>query len=161
VPPKADTGSTYSYAALRYLIDPQREVTVPFGVALWSADEGRLWFRLPHAEERIDGVTTAQARAYGAIVRAKIEGWRRLGELPYQTETLQPLSDAWWEAVRGLLLWRVRLGPLRIVTSPIPETELESLYQALVQPLPLEPADVTGEVAEEIPVPEALAADRL
>jgi hypothetical protein len=142
VPSKADRESIYSYAVLRYLVEPQREVTVPLGVVLWSADQGRLYFRLPHEEERIDGVPPAQARAYAEIARAKIEGWHARGELPYQKEPLAALGEGWWEAVRALLQWRVRLGHVRVVTCRDPEWELERLYEALVQPLrPVAPED--------------------
>jgi hypothetical protein len=147
VPSKADIDSIYSYAVLRYLTDSQREITVPLGVILWSADQGRLCFRLPRQHEEIVGAPAAQARAYAEIARSKIQGWYELGRLPYQKEPLAPLSDAWWEAVRALLQWRVRLGPVRVVTCYDPEQELESLYEALVQPL----RPVEGQAAEDSP----------
>jgi hypothetical protein len=132
---KGGAGSTYSCATLRYLVDPGREITIPAGVILWSQPENRLWFRLPREGEALDGVPAAQARAYLEIIREKIEGWRRLGELPYQTAPLLPLSAAWWEEVRRLLQWRVRLGPIQPLVCHNPEAELEGLYEALVQPL--------------------------
>jgi hypothetical protein len=119
---------------LHYLVDRQREVTVPFGIVLWNADHQQLWFRLPQDNERIDGESNARVHAYGEIARAKIEGWHQIGEPPYQTEPVAPLSDAWWAAVGCLLQWRVRLGPVRVVTCCEPGAELERLYEALVQP---------------------------
>jgi hypothetical protein len=145
VPSKADKESIYSYAVLHYLVDRQREVTIPFGIVLWNADHPQLWFRLPQENERIDGEPNVRVRAYGEIARAKVEGWHQRGELPYQTEPLAPLSDAWWAAVGRLLQWRVRLGPVRVVTSCDPGVELERLYEALVQPLVPAPTGIEAE----------------
>jgi hypothetical protein len=136
VPPKADDCSVYSCTTLRYLVDARREVTVPLGVILCSPEEGRIWFRLPGAGERIAGVPLAAARADLELVRSQIEGWLRLGQLPYAKEPLVPLSVAWWEQVRGLLQWSVRLGPVHALAGGDPEAELEALYARTVQPLP-------------------------
>jgi hypothetical protein len=159
VPSKADTDSIYNYAELRYLVDRQREITVPIGIVFWSANQGRLWFRLPHEEEQIDSVPPVQARAYAEIVRAKIEGWHQLGELPYQGQPLERLGHAWWEAVRRLLQWRVRLGPVRVVTCCDPEAELERLFQALVQPLSPMAESTAAELADGDRAKETITAD--
>jgi WD40 repeat protein len=89
-------------------------------------------------------------------LRAKLEGWLPLGELPYETETHPPLSAGWWEQVRRLLQWRVRLGSTQSFVGRDPEADLEQLHQVFVQPLPatLEPA------AWPEPVPAASAAGR-
>jgi hypothetical protein len=160
--------STYNWTTLRYLVDPQREITIPMGVILWSEKEQQLWFRLPQEGERVpppsgcDGVPAAQARTYLEMTRAKLEGWStlpsggtRLGELPYQTEPHPPLSEGWWEEVRRLLQWRVRLGPCQSLVCHDPEADLEQLYQALVQPLSVPPEPSTWLE----PVPAAPAAD--
>lgn len=44
---EADGPSTYHWTTLRHLVEPQREITVPMGVILWSEDQHRLWHRLP------------------------------------------------------------------------------------------------------------------
>ena len=158
---EADDRSTYNWITLRYLVDPLREITVPIGVILWSEEEQRLWFRLPQEGERVptasgcDGVAAAQTRTYLEITRAKLEGWLRLGELPYQTEPHPPLSEGWWEQVRRLFQWRVRLGSSQALVSRDPEADLEQLYQAVVQPLPATPEPA----ASPEPVSAAPAAD--
>jgi hypothetical protein len=69
---EADGGSTYNWTTLRYLVDPQREITVPMGVILWSEEEQRLWFRLPQEGEQLptasgyEDVPAAQARTHAA-----------------------------------------------------------------------------------------------
>lgn len=159
MPSKRVTDWICSYAVLRYLVDPVRDVTVPLGIVLWSPEHGQLWLRLPRDGERVDGASTRQARGYARLVRDKILGWRRLGELPYQTEALVPLSDAWWEQVRCLLQWRIRLGPVRSVTCRDPETEIERLYEAWVRPLPAAPEEITATVPDDGRKIEILAAD--
>lgn len=105
---EANGHSTYHWTTLRYLVNPQREITVPIGVILWSEEQQRLSFRLPQQDERLptvsgcDEVPVAQPRAHLAITRAKLEGWLRLGELSYQTVLNQPPSEGWWEAVDHL-----------------------------------------------------------
>jgi hypothetical protein len=158
---EADRRSTYNWTTLRYLLDPQREITVPMGVILWSEDQKRLWFRLPQEDERLPtasgcaDVPAEQARAYLEFTRAKLEGWLQLGELPYQAEPHPPLSEGWWEQVRRLLQWRVRLGSIHSLVTCDPEADLEQLYQAVVQPLPATPEPA----AWPEPVPAAPAAD--
>jgi hypothetical protein len=156
---EADGHSTYNWSTLRYLVDPQREITVPMGVILWSEEHRRLWFRLPQESERLPpasgcaDVPAAQARTYLEITRAKLEGWLRLGELPYQVEPHPPLHEGWWEQARRLLQWRVRLGSSQSLVSRDPEADLEQLYQAVVQSLPATP----GRAARPEPVPAAPA----
>src|SRR5207249_2482890 len=66
--------------------------------------------------------------------RAQIEGWLRSGELPYSTGPVEPFSDDWWERIRDLMQFSVRLGPARPIDCQDPEREIESLFEALVQP---------------------------
>jgi hypothetical protein len=159
VPSKGDTDWICSYTVLRYLVDAKRDVSVPLGITLWNSEHGRLWIRLPQEGESVDGASTRQARGYAALVRDKILGWHRLGELPYQTEALEPLSDAWWEQVRRLLQWRVRLGPIRSVTCRDPEQEIERLYETWVQPRPAVPEEISARAPEDGRKMEVLAAD--
>jgi len=133
---KVDTYSADSCTALRYLVDPERDVTVPVGVILSNQEEGRVWFRLPHAGEEIAGVSLAAALPYLEMARAQIEAWLRAGTLPYTSEPLPPLSGAWWEQVRRLMQWRVRLDLTRPVDCRSAEAELEQIYRALVSPPP-------------------------
>ena len=99
-------------------------------------------------------VPAAQARAYLETTRAKLEGWLQLGELPYQTEPHRPLSERWWEQARRLLQWRARLGSIHSLVSRDPAADLEHLYRAFVQPLPVTPEPA----AWPEPVPAAPAA---
>jgi len=131
---KADENSAYSCAPLRYLVDADREITVPVGVILWSEEEDRIWFRLPKEGERIKDVPLAAACATLDLVRSQIEGWHRVGRLPYAEETLQPLSTAWWDQVRRLLQGSVRLGPASVLDVDEPQEALEALYRRLVKP---------------------------
>jgi hypothetical protein len=156
---EADGSSAYNWTTLRYLVDVQREITVPMGLILWSEEEQRLWIRLPQEGEQIptasgcDGVPAAQARTYLEITRAELEGWLQLGELPYQTEPHPPLCEGWWEQVRRLLQWRVRLGSIHWLVSRDPEADLEQLYRARVQPLPATPE--AARLPEAVPVAPA------
>src|SRR5262249_22622520 len=133
------TCSADSCTVLRYLVDPERDVTVPVGVILSSQKPGKVWFRLPHVGEEIDGVSLAAARPYLEMARIQIEAWLRAGTLPYATEPLPPLSDEWWAQVRRLMQWRVRLDVTRPIDCDAAEAGLEQLYAALVGARPVAP----------------------
>ena len=126
--------SVDSCIILRYLVDPEREITVPIGIVLSDEATGSLRFRLPGEGEAVAGICLATARPYLEMARAQIEAWQRAGTLPYAREPLAPLSPAWWEQVRGLMQGRVRLDPPRPIDCRCPEAEIEALYRAWVQP---------------------------
>ena len=107
---------------------------MPVGVLLWSRASQQIWFRLPREGERVEGVHLAAAQPFLVAAQEKIEGWHRLGRLPYAKAPLEPLSVAWWEQVRGLLQWSVRLGPVHSLAGGDPEAELEALYERTVEP---------------------------
>jgi len=54
----------YSCATLRYLTDPERDVTIPIGVILWNDDGSWHQIRLPGEAERIPDVAMAKAKPY-------------------------------------------------------------------------------------------------
>ncbi len=132
--PKEASCSADSCIVLRYLVDQEREITVPAGIVLSDQGTGCMWLRLPHEGEAIAGVCMVTARPYLEMARAQIEAWRRSGTLPYALEPAPPLSPAWWEQVRALMQWRVRLDPPRPIDCRHPETEIEALYTTWVQP---------------------------
>jgi hypothetical protein len=131
---RPEVDSYYSCTTLRYVVDAKRDVTLPVGVVIWNQQEKWLRFRLPKEGERIDGVAIATAAPYLDVARSQIEGWLHHGKLPYAREALRPLSDAWWDQVRRLLQWRIRVGPVQPIDCRQPEEEIEALYEALVQP---------------------------
>src|SRR5688572_22901347 len=71
--PVADSHSAYSCTTIRYVLDARRDVTVPVGVVLWSADAEYLQFRLPKPGERIEGFHSATANPYLQAAQAQIE----------------------------------------------------------------------------------------
>jgi hypothetical protein len=86
--------------------------------------------------EVIAGVSLTTAIPYLALARRQIEGWLQAGTLPYALEPLPPLSTAWWGLVRRLMQWRVRLERTRPIAVRSTDTEIETLYEALVRPHP-------------------------
>jgi hypothetical protein len=137
-------------------VDPEREITVPAGIVLSDEEAGSLWFRLPQEGEEIAGVCLTSAGPYLEMAREQIEEWRRSGTLPYAREPAPPLSPAWWEHVRGLMQWRVRLDPPRPIDCRHPKTEIESLYTAWVRPQPAA-ANLAGADGRREPVPPRAA----
>jgi hypothetical protein len=133
-----ESSSSYSCATLRYVTDPIRDISLPVGVVLWrhgqQGAEPRLHFRLPNVQERVEDLAVARALPFLNAARAQLEGWLARGELPYCADPPPPLSDRWWEHARRLLKFSVRLETPRALDCRDPERELESLFDALVQP---------------------------
>jgi hypothetical protein len=151
--------SVDSCIVLRYLVDAEREITVPVGIVLSDEATGSLRFRLPREGEEIAGVCLTIARPYLEMAQAQIEAWLQSGTLPYALEPPPPLSLSWWDHVRGLMQWRVRLDPPRVIDCRLPEEEIEALHRAWVQPQsPSQEADGSGRAVEEYRVPPGMAA---
>jgi hypothetical protein len=68
------------------------------------------------------------------LALSKIDTWLRAGGLPYAHESPRALSEGWWEQVRKLMQFRVRIGPVRPIDCSRPDEELEGLYEAIVKP---------------------------
>lgn len=126
--------STYSYTTVRYLIDEDREIDVPVGVALCDMDRRRIYFRLPQSGERIARVPLQKAMASLNLAQSKIERWLETGKVPYATEEATPLSEAWWKQVQDLMQFRIRIGSLHPIDCQQPAEEIESLFEAVVKP---------------------------
>lgn len=122
------------YATLRFVVDPDRNVSVPVGVALWGPDPDSLKIRLPEKDERFQGADVAEAYPYLELVCSQIRSWLRKGSVPYQREPLRPLSDEWWEQVRRLLKFRVHVDEPKPIECMHPDLELEALYEAVARP---------------------------
>lgn len=112
---EADGHTTYNWTTLRYLADPEREITAPMGLILWSEEHRRRWFRLCREGERLPPQRLRRcARRTGA--RLSGDHAPQTGRLapvrrdPYQTEPHPPLSAGWREQARLLIQWRVRLA---------------------------------------------------
>jgi len=125
--------STYSCATLRFLTDAERDVTIPAGVVLWSNDGRWCRFRLPEEDEKVPDLP-AKAKHYLTLAQAQIEGWIKSDHLPYEPEPLPVLSRAWWEHVQKLLQFSVRIDTIRLLAVDDPEEEIETLFEAIVQP---------------------------
>lgn len=120
---------------LRYLVDVEREMTAPVGIVLSNQDEGRLWFRLPREGEEVEGIPISTAIPYLEMARDQIEAWSRGTSLPYTPASPTPLSAEWWEQVRRLMPWAVRLDPVRTIDCRTADEEIESLYEFYVRPI--------------------------
>jgi hypothetical protein len=128
------TSRSYRYTVIRYLVDADRDVSVPIGIALSNPEENFLLFRLPQEGERVSDVPTAAAKLVVELARTKIEHWLQTGEVPYAKQPLVPLSDAWWDQVRKLMQFRVRIGSVQPIDCQRSEEEIETLYEAIVKP---------------------------
>jgi hypothetical protein len=130
----ADSPSTFSCAVLRFVTDSRRNLDVPAGVALWAEGDEEIRFRFPRKGERIDTLSTEEVLQHLEAVRAQLNAWLDQRQLPYAPPGLLPLSAEWWEHAGRLLRFRVRLGPARSIDCRVPDEEIETLFEALVQP---------------------------
>ena len=132
--PQEKADYSYRSAVMRYLVDRRRGVEVPVGLVLWNEKANALKFRLPEQGETVDGADSPAASSYMLAAVAKIREWAGTGSIPYATGPLEPLSDAWWEQVRRLMRFNVRIGPSHHVDLRDPDVEMDLLFEAVVQP---------------------------
>jgi hypothetical protein len=125
---------SFSYAVLRYLTDVDREITVPIGIALCDADSKEITYRFPKSGERIVGVTETASTPFLDLLKSKLDYWLEGNPLPYANPSPEPFSQAWWDHVRKLMQFRVRIGKVESIACVRPEEEIETLYEAVVKP---------------------------
>ena len=129
----ASRSSSYKYCTLRYVADWERDIEVPVGVAIWRAEPRDFVIRLPQKGEKIEDITR-QSAPYVRAVESQINEWVASGRLPYAAEDAPVLSDEWWDHVRKLLRFRVRLDAPKPIDCVVPSREIHALFEAAVQP---------------------------
>jgi hypothetical protein len=125
---------SYSYAVLRYVKDEKRDISVPVGVALWSADANWARTRMLLADEKVDAIRKTDDYPFVNLVSRKINAWIQEKQLPYQDQPLSPNSDLWWQHLRKILVHKVRISEPRPIDCTDPDSDLESLFKVLVAP---------------------------
>lgn len=133
---EAVMSSTYSYAVFRYVTEPERDISVPIGVGLWRTNGGEPLMRFLAEDETVRGASGSEARQFIAATENQIREWIRTGQLPYDTENTHPCSGAWWEILRSLLEFRIRVSAPMAIDCVDPAAEIEPLYQAVVDAEP-------------------------
>lgn len=127
-----DSFSTYNYTTL--LAATQIGPPVPVGVIIWSSDGGIFRYRVPARGERVRGVEMRDIDFHLQITLRQITAWRDRGHLPYMTVEASRFSEAWWNQVRRLLDFRIKLGAVLPIDCQDPSEELDPLYEAVVKP---------------------------
>jgi hypothetical protein len=89
---------SYSCATLRYLVDSDRDVTVPVGVILWNTETSWWDMRFPTEGERVPQVP-AQSSTYLRLVKSQLTNWIESNRLPY-SEPKEKLSAEWWLSLK-------------------------------------------------------------
>jgi Protein of unknown function (DUF3037) len=123
---------SFSYAVFRYIKDPQRDLSVPVGVALWSPDAQYVRFRFTEPSDRAKGINKTDDLPHIAVTERKLQDWIEHGQLPYQDRPMTPITDEWWRHVRNLLIHRIRMSEPLPIDCRDPERELEPLFTSVV-----------------------------
>ncbi len=124
----------HGFSVIRLITDDRRGDSVPVGVVAW--DSPRDWFasRYLAAAESAGGVTKTGRRLLEIAV-GQVHRWADRQTVPYAREPLSPTSPRFWSAVSEVLTTAVRFDPPRAM-EPMddPDREVESLFEAVVQP---------------------------
>lgn len=120
-----------SYAVFTHMVDPARDLKVPVGVAMWSADRKSVSIRMLSEEERLSSFKTSTEFPFVAHVRDKVNSWIEEERLPYLDEPAKPWDTRWWAHAKRLLVHRTRLSDPMPVD---PSFEIDSLYESVVAP---------------------------
>ena len=124
---------SFSYAVFRYVKDAQKDLAVPVGVALWSADAKFVRFRLAEKSDKTARISKTEDLPYINLVERQLREWIDRQQLPYQKEQMSPESDDWWRQVRSLLIHKVRVSEPLPIDCRDPESELEPLFTSVVR----------------------------
>lgn len=111
-------------------------VTTPFRLASslgTPQNEWHMW-RWLEEDEKVRGIDRATRRLMW-ITRKQIQRWANARKVPYEPAPVEPTSAPFWKAVSEVLSTAVRVDPPKAM-DPMdePEAEIESLFEAVVQP---------------------------
>ena len=124
----------HGYSVVRVSVDDDRDHTVPVGVVAW--DTGNAWYRWRwlRKDESVRGLDSATRELMG-IAKNHIRRWAGARRVPYEPAPVEPTRARFWKAVSEVLSTAVRLDPPKAM-DPMdePEAEIESLFEAVVQP---------------------------
>ena len=132
---QAEHNSSYfRYSTIRFVSDSLREITIPVGVMIWNTENHEFIIRLPKNGERVDNVSFGEAAPYLKAAEAQILKWINVKELPYQSNTMDLLSEEWWNHLRKLMGFRVRFDEAKPINCFMPNDEVDALFEATVKP---------------------------
>ena len=124
----------HGYSVVRACLDDTSDHAVPVGVVAWDTPNRWQMWRWLEEDEKVRGIDPATRRLM-RITRNQIQRWAYARKVPYEPAPLEPTSAPFWKAVSEVLSTAVRLDPPKAM-DPMdePEAEIESLFEAVVQP---------------------------
>lgn len=125
----------HGYSVLRVSLDDRRNDTVPVGVVAWDSLKNWQGWRWLDDEEKVRGIDAA-TRKLMWITKHQIQQWANSKEVPYEPLPVEPTCTRFWRAASKILTTSVFLdAPKAMKPMAEPEVEIESLFEALVQPV--------------------------
>lgn len=134
MPSKSHREILHGYSVVRACLDDTGDHAVPVGVVAWDTpNEWRSW-RWLEEDEKVRGIDRA-TRKLMRITRNQIQRWADARKVPYEPALVEPTTAPFWRAVSEVLSTAVRVDPPKAM-DPMdkPEAEIESLFEAVVQP---------------------------
>lgn len=125
---------SFKYAVFTLATDDAGAVTVPVGVALWSAQLPWLRFEMIGESDRLQHVNHNEHLLLIRHVEAQLQRWAASGDLPYAPKPMKPHEDEWWQHVHGLLIHRIRLSAPRTIDCTDPDEEFGPSFESIVGP---------------------------
>lgn len=124
----------HGFAALRAKLHGGQGGQVQVGVVAWDSDSRWFDVRVVHEDERVQGLH-ASTREYAELVAEELRQWGAERRVPYATTSLEPWSADFWVACSRILRSAIELDKPRAM-NPMHDnkTQLEDLFQAVVQP---------------------------
>ena len=125
----------HGYSTIRASLDDQSDHTVPVGVVAWQGTRPWYGWRWLELHEEVPGIDLA-TRKLMRITRNQIRRWASVRKVPYEPAPVDPTSNRFWYAVSEILSTCVRLDlPRAMAPMDDPDAGLESLFEAVVQPI--------------------------
>ena len=130
----SDKEILHGYSVVRACLDDTSDHAVPVGVVAWDTpNEWHMW-RWLEEDEKVRDIDPATRRLMW-ITRKQIQRWANARKVPYEPAPVEPTSAPFWKAVSEVLSTAVRVDPPKAM-DPMdePEAEIESFFEAVVQP---------------------------
>ncbi len=122
------------YSTVRMILDDRGTESVPVGVVAWNSFANWYSIRLLAGGEKAKGVTGAN-RAFLSLATEQLQRWASEQKVPYARESSAPWESRFWDAAQQFMTTAVQIDAPRAMDPGVAtEEDVESLYEALVQP---------------------------
>lgn len=125
---------THGFVVLTLIVDEQRSETEPVWVACW--DSTLKWYDIRVVSKAAETRRVKKSQIpFIEIAADKLRQWAENKSVPYHMDVVHPWTSDFWLAAKEIMTTAVQLsGPKAMARMDSPETQIDSLFDAVVKP---------------------------